>query len=319
MKKIIVLSACLILAFCQSGCVYVSTGHHSDRSDRAEKKRAEKKSRSDWRPEHVIFVGFDGLCAKSIRDGADMPTLRDLMAKGSYTLESRTILPSSSACDWASIFMGSGIELHGYTTWGSKAPDLEPRVVNENGRFPDIFWQYHKKNPDAEIGYIFEWDGMDFLTDPAATDFRLNTKDCTTAAVQYIKDKKPNLCGIIFDQPDGVGHNIGWRTPEYMAKILELDGALKQIMTALDEAGILKESVVIVTSDHGGIDKGHGGMKMEEMQRPVVFYGKNVKKGYTIEESTVVYDLAATMAWLLDVEPPQVWTGRPIRSAFKTK
>jgi predicted AlkP superfamily pyrophosphatase or phosphodiesterase len=303
MRKLIVLSACLILAFCQSGCVYVSTGKHNE-------KHVEKKSCSDWRPEHVIFVGFDGLCAKSIRDGADMPTLRDLMAKGSSTLESRTILPSSSACNWASIFMGSGIELHGYTTWGSKAPDLEPRVVNENGRYPDIFWQYHKQNPDAEIGYIF---------DPAATDFRLNTKDCTTAAVQYIKEKKPNLCGIVYDQPDGVGHNIGWRTPEYMAKILELDGALKQIVTALDEAGILKESVVIVTSAHGGIDKGHGGMKMEEMQRPVVFYGKNVKKGYTIEESTVVYDLAATMAWLLDVEPPQVWTGRPISSAFKTK
>jgi arylsulfatase A-like enzyme len=160
---------------------------------------------------------------------------------------------------------------------------------------------------------------MDYLTDPAATDFRVNTKDCTTVAVQYIKEKKPNLCGIIYDQPDGVGHSIGWRTPEYMAKILELDGALKEIMTALNEAGILEESVVIVTSDHGGVDKGHGGMSMDEMQRPLVFYGKNVKKGHIIEESTVVYDLAATMAWLLDVERPQVWTGRPITSAFKTK
>ncbi|MDI9401447.1 MAG: alkaline phosphatase [Limisphaerales bacterium] len=305
MKRLIVLSACLVLAFCQSGCQSVS---HRD-----------KACSSEWRPEHVIFIGFDGLCAKSLRDGADMPTLRHLMAEGSHTLESRTILPSSSACNWASIFMGSGIELHGYTTWGSKEPDLEPRVVNENGRYPDVFWEYRKKNPDAEIGYIYEWDGMGYLTDPAASDFRLNTKDCTTAAVEYIKEKKPNLCGVIYDQPDGVGHSLGWRSPEYMAKILELDGCLKQILDALEEAGILEESVVIVTSDHGGIDKGHGGMKMEEMQRPLVFYGKSVKKGYTIEESTVVYDLAATMAWLLDVERPQVWTGRPISSVFEVK
>jgi predicted AlkP superfamily pyrophosphatase or phosphodiesterase len=97
MKKLIVLSACLILAFCQSGCVSTSShDHHS--------ACAEKMSCSDWRPEHVIFVGFDGLCAKSIREGADMPTLRGLMAGGSYTLESRTILPSSSACDWARLY-----------------------------------------------------------------------------------------------------------------------------------------------------------------------------------------------------------------------
>lgn len=248
-----------------------------------------------------------------------MPTLRHLMAEGAWTLESRTILPSSSACNWASIFMGSGIELHGYTTWGSKEPDLTPRVLNENGRFPDVFWEYHQQNPQAEIGYIYEWDGMNFLSDPAATDYRLQTTNCAAAAVSYIQEKKPNLCAITFDQPDGVGHSIGWRTPEYLAKVKELDGCLKQIVDAVEQAGILDETVIIVTSDHGGIDKGHGAMSMSEMQRPLVFFGKNVKKNYQIEESTVVYDVGPTMAWLLGVKPPQVWTGRPIRSAFEGK
>lgn len=272
---------------------------------------------AEWCPQHVIFVGFDGLCAQSIREGADVPTLRNLMSKGASTLESRTILPSSSACDWASIFMGSGIELHGYIQWGSKEPELTPRVVNENGRYPDIFWEYHKKNPSAEIGYIYEWEGMNYLTDPAATDFRQQTTNCTAVAVQYIKEKKPNLCAIIYDQPDGVGHNIGWRTPEYLAKVHELDGCLNEIMTAIREAGIEDETVVIVTSDHGGIEKGHGGTSMSEMQRPLVIYGKNVKENFTITDSTVVYDIGPTIGWLLGVESPQVWTGRPIQSAFK--
>ena len=60
----------------------------------------------------------------------------------------------------------------------------------------------------------------------------------------------------------------------------ELDNSLKQILNAVEEAGIMDETVIIVTSDHGGIDKGHGGMTMDEMERPVVFYGKNIKKNF---------------------------------------
>ena len=44
---------------------------------------------------------------------------------------------------------------------------------------------------------------------------------------------------------------------------------------------------------------------------------KIVKKGFKIPESTMVYDIAGTMAYLLDVPQPQVWIARPILSAFE--
>ena len=50
-------------------------------------------------PKHVIVIGFDGLSAKSITNGAKMPNLHKLMDEGSYTLQQRSILPSSSACN----------------------------------------------------------------------------------------------------------------------------------------------------------------------------------------------------------------------------
>ena len=58
-----------------------------------------------------------------------MPTVKGLMAKGCYTLQKRTVLPSSSAVNWASMFMGAGPELHGYTQWGSRTPELPSRVI----------------------------------------------------------------------------------------------------------------------------------------------------------------------------------------------
>lgn len=61
---------------------------------------------------HVVFIGLDGWGAYSLPK-ADMPNVKKLMEDGSYTLKKRSALPSSSAINWASMFMGAGPELHG--------------------------------------------------------------------------------------------------------------------------------------------------------------------------------------------------------------
>lgn len=275
-------------------------------------------------PKHVILVGFDGFSSHSLNNGADMPTLRGLMAEGASTLENRSILPSSSACNWASMFMGAGPELHGYTEWGSRVPELPSRRVNSDNRFPNIFGLYRDQSPEAEIGYIYEWEGMNFLVDTLAMSYRKhapmsedNPMGCTPFAVQYIKEKKPNLCAVIYDQPDGAGHSKGWSSPEYFAMIHHLDSCLAEVVNAVKEAGIMDETVIMVVADHGGIETGHGGKTMNEMQTPIVFYGKGIKKGFTLPESTMVYDIAGSVAYMLGVEQPQVWIARPIRSVFE--
>jgi predicted AlkP superfamily pyrophosphatase or phosphodiesterase len=275
-------------------------------------------------PKHIIMVGFDGFSAYCMNNGADMPTLRKLMAEGAYTLENRSVLPSSSAVNWSSMFMGAGPELHGYTEWGSRTPELPSRVTNSDNRFPNIFGLYREKAPDAEIGLIFEWEGINFLVDTLALNYRRHTPvtaenldGCTAYAVNYIKEKKPNFCAIIYDQPDGVGHAKGWESPEYFANVNKLDGYLAQIIQAAEEAGIMDETVIMVVADHGGIKTGHGGKTMEEMQTPIVFCGKGIKKGHRIQESTMIYDIAGTLAYMMNVEQPQVWIARPIVSIFE--
>lgn len=68
-----------------------------------------------------------------------MPTISQLRNKGSYTLKKRSVLPSSSAPNWASMFMGVPTELHGYTQWGSKEPEIESPVETKNNIPPTIF------------------------------------------------------------------------------------------------------------------------------------------------------------------------------------
>ena len=106
----------------------------------------------------VLFIGSDGMSAAILRR-ADVkaPTLRGLMARGAWSLKARTILPSSSAANWASMFQCSGPEQNGYNEWNSRKPIMPPSAVDANGRFPDIFYRFRSARPNARIGYAYGW------------------------------------------------------------------------------------------------------------------------------------------------------------------
>ncbi len=273
--------------------------------------------------EHVFIIGLDGFSAAAVRNGVEMPALRGLMAEGAYTLEARSILPSSSAANWASMFMGASSEIHGYNTWGSKVPDFPSRVVERGGIFPNIFGEVRDADANAEIGLAYEWGTIKNLTDTTAFNSinQYASADgqhlaIVDSSLKYIKEQKPNLFVISFDQPDGAGHKYGWSSKEYLAKLTQLDGYIAQFIDAIKQAGIADRSLVIVTSDHGGIGNGHGGITMDEMQIPVVLWGAGVKPNHRIEESVMIYDVAATVLSAKHIEQPQVWIGRAISGAF---
>jgi len=275
---------------------------------------------------HIILIGFDGLSSYSLNHGAQMPMFQKMMKEGAYTLENRSVLPSSSAVNWASMFMGAGPELHGYTEWGSKVPELPSRVLNKNRIFPDIYSCIRLKYPKSELGYFYEWEGMKYLVDTLALSTckqvqlsEINTKVAVAPVVKYINEKKPMFCAVVFAEPDGAGHSKGWESDDYLQMVNNLDKALAEIVKAVENAGILDETLFILSSDHGGNNCGHGGKTMKEMQTPIVFWGNKVNSGSYIKESTMVFDIASTIGYLLDIQQPQVWIGRPIKSAFSKK
>lgn len=275
-------------------------------------------------PKHVILIGFDGMSANSLKNGVAMPNYRSMMKKGSYTLKTRSVLPSSSAANWASMFMGASPELHGFNTWGSQKPDFDSRELTENNLFPDIFYLIRQVEPKAELGHIYEWGGMYYLADNKSIDnirqatlSGINIKSAVAPAVEYIKTEKPNFCAIVFAEPDGAGHNEGWETDAYYNMLNHLDNALQAIVDAVEQAGMIDETVFVLVSDHGGKDKKHGGPTLDEMEIPLVFCGKGIKSDFEIPESTMVYDIASTIGYMFGVNQPQVWIGRPVMSIFE--
>jgi arylsulfatase A-like enzyme len=122
---------------------------------------------------------------------------------------------------------------------------------------------------------------------------------------------------IIYDDPDHVGHSAGHDTPEYYARMEELDALLGEIITAIKEAGIYDDSVIIVTSDHGGINHGHGGQSMMEMETPFIIAGKNIKQGGEFSEVMLQQDTAHTLAEIFGLTVPQMWSGNSMSHVFE--
>ena len=109
---------------------------------------------------HVLMIGLDGWAAHHFEDYHDIPNIRMLMKEGSVTLHKRSVLPSSSGVNWATMFMSIGPESHGFTTWNAAKHDIPFSYVNEHGIFPTIFSLIREKYPKAETGCTFEWASL---------------------------------------------------------------------------------------------------------------------------------------------------------------
>lgn len=276
-------------------------------------------------PDHLVFIGLDGMSAETFQQ-ADMPFIKSLLPESSYTFKKRSVLPSSSAVNWASMWMGAGPELHGYTTWGSKTPDLPSRAVLKNGIFPTVFQLYRDANPKAEMGCFYEWDGIKYLVDTLsfnryeqpACEVYSDITTITKTASEYIETKNPDMTVVVYNCPDLQGHGQGWDSPEYFAALTKLDGAVKQLFEAVERSGQKKSTAFIITADHGGIGKGHGGKTMSEMETPFIMLGPGIRKGYCFDDTSMMqFDIASTIAAMYSLEQPQVWIGRPVMSIFK--
>lgn len=281
---------------------------------------------------HVILIGIDGWASKGM-DQADMPTVKELMRNGSYTLTKRSVLPSASAINWASIFMGVGTESHGYTTWGSKTPEIPSSVTNSHGVFPTVFSILKEQRPEAKTAAIFDWDGIRYVIDTLAVDdvmafegggfgkeFGENCgepEDYSRKAENYIRQNKPTFFFVYYGGLDENAHKKGWYTTEYFTFEKRLDKCISNVIQATKDAGIFDDTVFVLTADHGGKDKGHGGITLDEMESPFIIYGKGINKNTVITDAMMQYDVAATVAYVLGLKMPQAWVGRPMMQAFK--
>ncbi|WP_405410320.1 alkaline phosphatase family protein [Maribacter sp. Asnod1-A12] len=271
-------------------------------------------------PTHVVVIGFDGLSPDGLLH-ASTPTFDKLMSEGASTMHARAVLPTSSSTNWASMIMGAGPEQHGITSnsWEKDNFMLPAVTQSEPFLFPSIFHLIREQNHFAEIGAIYHWGGFGRLFEKSDVNFDENPateEETAVNASSYIKVKNPLFTFVHFDHVDHAGHEFGHGTDEYYASVKKADSLLVEVMKAIAESQMAENTIVIISSDHGGTGKGHGGESLDEIEIPFILWGKGVKKGYEIKYPVYQYDNAATVAYALQIKTPRAWIGKPVIEAF---
>lgn len=284
---------------------------------------------AELRAKHIFIISFDGGKPQVMRD-SDMPVLKKLADEGAVSWTAQTIFPPKTLPAHTSMLTGLGPEKH-KVLWNDFSALLGKVKV------PTIFTLARQKYPTlgtamfpgkVKFRHLWQKDSLDvFDFNGPQEDIPIaNTPEIETQIVPsqvaarnasaYIIAKKPNLCFIHFPDPDSAGHKSGWGSPEQKEAFKVSDQALGQVIKTINQAGIISESVILITADHGGRDKTHSENIPEDMTIPWIAWGKGVKKNFAITQPVTTCDTAATVLWLLDVPHPPNLDGKPVTEAF---
>lgn len=271
---------------------------------------------------HVVVIGVDGLSPDGIIK-AKTPNLDELVKQGAHSFKAQAVMPSSSSPNWASLIMGASPKEHEITSNDWERTDIRNKAYCEGKKgetFPTIFKVIRSNKAEADIACFYDWDGFGRLVEPGIptliADARGEDRTAREAAT-YIKAYKPFFTFVHLDHVDHAGHDFGHGTANYYSSVEKADRLIGEILTSLKQADIYNQTLILVTADHGGKGKGHGGDTPEERDIPWIISGPGVKKGYQIQELINTYDTAATLAYVLGYVPPTCWIGKPVKAAFE--
>lgn len=116
-----------------------------------------------------------------------------------------------------------------------------------------------------------------------------------------------------FSLASGVGHSQGWCTPEYLDTMDFIDTMIGELLDSVEGLPVL----VLLSTDHGGHDFGHGDPLDSDLNIPIFIQGPGVKVGYEMKESVRNMDLVPTVLWAMGYKSPSPWYGKIMYEAFE--
>jgi hypothetical protein len=260
--------------------------------------------------EHVVIISIDGLRPDAMEQ-AETPILDTLRAAGAYTPRAQAVLPSVTLVNHASMLGGMNPEKHGIY-WNVNDPELG----KING--PTLFSVAHTAG--LRTAMVVGKPKLEHLVLPGSVDIYdyagFTDGQVVNHALPLIEAGLPDLLFIHLPDVDSAGHTVGWMSRFQLIVISRTDGFIGDLIAALEAGDYLDQTLLIITSDHGGVDRRHGSDSPEEVTIPWLAVGPGVPAGVILESDIVGYDTAATASYALHLPLPDTWDGRPVLEIF---
>jgi predicted AlkP superfamily pyrophosphatase or phosphodiesterase len=259
---------------------------------------------------HVLIISEDGLRADAVA------TLHlkwhDLMRQhGSYSDHALTIRDASTLPAHASMLSGVRPKVHGLTwnTWRPhegyiKTPTIFTRAMDA-GLTTAFFTGKTKLRHIVPPGSVGMYDRPGYYCKKVAAE-----------AATYLTTERPALAFVHFADPDELGHAKGWMSSAQRNAIANSDRCLGVIYEALEKSGLIDDTLIIVSADHGGHNRVHSGAKKIDREIPWIACGPGVREDYVITDPPSTMDTAATALYALGLPIPADIEGKPRTDIF---
>ncbi len=237
----------------------------------------------------VVIIGYDGCRADILAQKQEKGAVNYLLDNGAsinltycggVNFPAENTQDTSTAPGWCSIVTGEWADVTGITGNGI-TKEIDPKTLMtslvEDGTIDSSAfitkWKGHFTNSNStyigEKTYCEENDiDVDF-------NLRKNKKDIHTGAMEEITSKDcADFVFIIYEDTDSAGHDFGftYNNPKYKDAFNTEDAYGYEVIKAIEARDTYdtEDWLIIVTSDHGGIDAGHGGPSIQERMTFVV-------------------------------------------------
>ena len=243
----------------------------------------------------VLLVSVDGL-APRVLEAVETPFLDRLAQDGLVATRARTVTPSVTMTSHASMLSGQTPDEHGiffnrFEPWRELTLPTLFSVCWEVGLACGLFAGKKKFVHFAEH-------------EPGVERYRFasHAQEVLDAAASWVEARDPDFVFVHLAEVDITGHTEGWDGSTQRATIVAFDRLLE---TAVDRMRLASERplTILLTADHGGIDKGHHQDRPENRDIPWILSGPGILPGRLPTPISTV-QTAATVAALLGVRSP---------------
>lgn len=261
--------------------------------------------------QHVVLVSVDGLRPDALAalGEAGAPAFHRLMKEGAFTLNARTdydftvTLPNHTC-----MVTGRPVEGeagHGYSENSAPTQSIHNvkgsyvasvfDVVHDHGLRTAIFASKAKF-----VVYTMSYDAARGAADAVAPDngkAKIDAEEISNyndpatlgATLRELAGGRANFVFVHFADTDKTGHADSWdlaKDSPYLKAVAKADAAVGKLMDAIAaDKALVGSTVLLVTTDHGGIDKAHkDAADKRNYTIPFFAWGAGVAKGADLYE-----------------------------------
>lgn len=252
----------------------------------------------------VLIIGIDGVRPDCLLK-AKTPNLDKLWQNGAYSFSVKTDPISSSGICWTSMLTG---------VWHEKHNVLDNDYTNPNlAAYPHFYHRVKEQKPDLKLFSVVNWSPVHKILQNGDADFAnnyLSDEKVTDRVTDLLLNENPDAMFVQLDEVDHAGHEFVYsvNSEKYLAAIEKADTLVGKMISAIQSRKTYTSEnwLVLVSTDHGGSEKGHG---KDIPEHTTIFYianGKNVKKG-DIKQEVNVIDVAVTAMKHLGIDIKENW------------